>query len=237
MVMGASAPIAYFGEELMTKVYKYVDPNGEEGTALRFFYDTVKNEFQSAQQSRPIFDKVLRVEVICAGSKESIPVFEITRWITTGEADEEGTVPIKERKNEQLHDRYKKQLDAFLTDSDDPDMVGTPIEAWTAIDVTLAASCKEAKIYTVEALANLPDGRLNALGMGARGLRERARAFLDASKGNAGNEALAGRVAALEAENERLQQIIGDAGKAPAKGLAAVDAALAAAPEKSKVSV
>lgn len=193
----------------MTKVYKH-----EDNSAIRFFYDTEKNNYQSEQQGRPVYDKILCVEVLQAGSKESIPVFNIIKWVSKGDGED----PV-EKRDEVRCERYKRALKAFLEDEDDPDLMGTPIDTWPALDVAMVATCREAKIYTVEALSTLSDTKLGVLGMGGRALRERAKAFLEASKGNSQSEALAARVAAVEAENERLKAQIAElgAGGAPSE--------------------
>lgn len=186
----------------MTKVYKY-----EDGTALRFFYDTAKNNYQSEQHGRAVFDKTLKVEVLAPGSKESIPVFTCITWVTQG-YDEEGTPIVKEKRNETYCERYRRQLLAFVEDSDDPEMQGTSIDGWGGLDITLVETLKEAKVYTVEALANIPDSKLQALGPGIRSLRTRAQTWLTESKGGAGMSALAARVTELEEEQERTAELV-----------------------------
>jgi hypothetical protein len=72
--------------------------------------------------------------------------------------------------------------------------------------VALVATAQAAGIYTVEALAALPDTRFAAFGPGARSLVEQAKAFCEAAAGNAPTEALA-------AENEQLRTDLADLNK------------------------
>lgn len=183
----------------------------DDGSALRFFYSTAVNNGASERCARPIHDRTLMVEVLAPGSKDSIPHFELKRWINSGESEEDGTTKVsKVKENAVLLERWRRQIDAFLADRDDPDMIGTPLEAWPSIDTEQVAALKDARIYTVEALAALPDSRFDRVGPGARTLVARAKAFLDAAKGNAPIEALAARVKDLEEENARLQNLGND---------------------------
>lgn len=171
----------------------------EDGAALRFFYGTERNDFQSTQKGRAVHDKVLYVEIITPGSRESTPVMEVRRVF-----DDE--LKIDDLENGIAYERYSRQIKAFLSDSDDPDLIGTPIEAWPAADVALVATLREGRIYTVEALANLPEDKLRLVGMNGRELREKAKAFLAAASGNAQTEAQAARIVQLEAEVEDLKE-------------------------------
>jgi hypothetical protein len=60
---------------------------------------------------------------------------------------------------------------------------------------------KAANVHTVEQLANVADGNLTNLGMGARDLREKAIAFLKSAEGSAGVLAVQGQL------NEAMKQI------------------------------
>ena len=52
---------------------------GPDGSILRFFYDTEKNEAATIAEGRAIYDTVLMVEVITPGQKASTPRFELER--------------------------------------------------------------------------------------------------------------------------------------------------------------
>jgi hypothetical protein len=139
---------------------------------------------------RPIFDTCLMCEVITPGSRESYPVFELERKY----ADEVGiTEPARSPK----YAEYSRQIDAFRNGNGGADLRGTPLTAWPAVSVAIAATCQHAGIFTVEALAALPESRFSAVGPGARSLVERAKAFIAAAEGNAPTEALAAGELAL----------------------------------------
>lgn len=168
-----------------------------DGAALRFFEEPKKNNFASDQHGRPIFDKCLMVEVITPGSRESIPVFELERTF----AEETGiTQPRRSPKYEQ----YREQIAAFRSGRQSLELQGTPLSAWPALDVAQVASCEHAGIFTVDALAALPDSRFSALGPGARDLVVKAQSFLAAASGAAPSQALAVENEQLKTDNERL---------------------------------
>lgn len=165
---------------------------GPENEALRFFFEAVKNPYQSERNGRSCFDKILYVEVITPGSRESAPVFELERTYCT----EAG---IEQPQRTERYAKYKAQIDAFLNGEENPDLSGTPLSAWPRIDTAMVASLKEARVYTVEGLVALSDEKLRVIGPGGRALRDSAKAFLEAAAGNAPFERLA-------AENEELRE-------------------------------
>jgi hypothetical protein len=147
-----------------------------DGSALRIWRDATKNTYQSEQQGRPVFDDVTYVEVITPGSRGSTPVFEVKRFL---EAD-------KERKDPLLGSHYE-QFKEFVEDFEkgeeaDKTLVGTPLKEWPEISRTLAAALRAANIYSVDALAELPDEKLSSVGPDGRTWRTKAQAFLAAAK-------------------------------------------------------
>lgn len=164
------------------KLYK-----AEDGSALRFFWKTDRNNFQSEQHNRPVHDNVLYVEVYTPGSRESSPVHEVLRKF-----DKDTELP--DVLNVAIHERYPAQIKAFLENDDSADLTGTPLESVTFLEAGMIASLKESKIFTVEGLAALPDEKLRVLGLGGRTLRDQAKAFLETAKGGEGTAKLAAEV-------------------------------------------
>lgn len=171
---------------------------GDDGSALRFYWDTERNEGRSLEFGRPVYNKVLYLEVISPGQSQSSPVLWLRREFDT-ETEQ------KPQENLAIIERYPTAYAAFMAGDDNKDLNGTPIEQWPAIDVAMAESMKASRIYTVEALAALPDEKLRVLGMGGRDLRARAQAYIDAASGNAGNEAMAAQLSQLGEELDRVK--------------------------------
>lgn len=172
-----------------------MDTNGlyraADGAALRFFEQADKNNFQSERNGRPIFDTVLYVEVITPASKESSPVIELERTFSPESGID---TPLKSGQFE----KYKAQIAAYRGDADSADYRGTPLSAWPTMDKAMIATLAEARVYTVDALAVVPDAQLPMLGNGGRSLRERAQHFLNAASGNAQGEAMAAEIVSLK---------------------------------------
>jgi hypothetical protein len=166
----------------------------DDGNFVRFQWEAAKNEAQSLQAGRPIFDKVLFAYVMSPGVRQEA-VHEIERLFG------DGTV----RRREPVAQRYARQLQAFLAQEQSPDLTGTPLDQWPALDVRQRAELKAMNIHTVEALAGLADAGLQRIGMGARELQGKARAFLAQAAGSADAERLAGELARRDAEIDRLR--------------------------------
>lgn len=151
---------------------------GDDGTALRFFSKPIKNNFLSEKAGRPVFDTGIYVEIITPGSTESVPEMLIQRTF----AAEAGTGPDGERKVERTNyaKRFEKQFEAYMKNTGEHAVDGTPITAWPLIDAGTAATLKAQGVFTVEGLADVSDANLQNLGVGGRHLRDKAKAFLTA---------------------------------------------------------
>lgn len=184
-----------------------------DGAALRFFYDTRPNAFQSERHGRPLYDKVLMVEVITPGSRESCPVFELEREFCE-EAGLSNRTSVK-------YTEYKAQVDVFKSGAANHEMRGTPLKAWPSMDAALCASLEHAGVFTVEGLAALPDEKFRVVGPGARAWVDRAKAFLAAAAGNAPSEALAAELAQVrkdgEDKDEQIKQLAAQLAELAAK--------------------
>ncbi len=151
---------------------------GPDGTVLRFFERATKNGFQSEKAGRPIFDNVLLAEVMVPGSRESTPEVEIERVYCaeagTGDGPEGRIV-----ERYPAYDKYAEQIANYKTKNGLGLVVGTPLSQWGTLDAGTTATYIAAGIFTVEQLAQLSDGQLQNLGLGARVLREQAQAFIN----------------------------------------------------------
>lgn len=161
-----------------------------DGSALRIWRDAAPNKFLSEQHGRQIFDEVIFAEVISPGSKDSSPHFELVRLFAK-EANREAP------KHGARYADFKEFVERFMRDEDDTSMAGTPLSQWPEISRSLAATLRAQHIFTVDALAALPDSRLVLVGPDGRTWREKAIAYIENAKGNAGVTALAAEVQQL----------------------------------------
>jgi hypothetical protein len=167
----------------------------QKETAIAEFYnEAVQNNFKTGQEGRPIFDDKVFIRIMIPGDRH--------------------TVVERLCKEEDKH-RFPVQWARFqLEESQTAD--GTPLEQWPMMTPALVRTFKASNVPTVEALANVADGNLHNLGMGAREWRDRAIAYL--------NRAKEGAIASkLQAENEDLRAEL-DALKANVADLVAAQA-------------
>lgn len=150
----------------------------------RFYMDAVLNKSLSEKEGRPIYVDKEMVEVRIPGDK-------LFSWV--GEVEE------------QHKQRWPEHYAAFKR-GEQRASVGTPLEHWPNPELhkSRVAELKACDILSVEELANVPDSTLPKLGMGARELREQARAYIAAAKDGAGNSAMAAELARLKEIVEKL---------------------------------
>ena len=183
--------------------------SGGDGTALRFFSEPVKNNFQSEKQGRPIFDTVLYVEVMTPGSTESVPKFEVKRtYCAEAGSDAQGNRLVETGPK---YTQYREQVEAYERQSGNFAVQGTPLAEWGQIDVGTATTLKAAGIHSVEMLAAVNDSSLHNLGIGGRALRDQARAFINTQQFGVPSAQMAAESANLRDENMRLTQMLNDA--------------------------
>lgn len=131
---------------------------------VNFYLRAVMNRHKSADAGRPIFDEEVYCRVITPGDKNTIL-----------------DVPA----NSHYIGRFPKQYEAYKQHATVA-QTGTPLEVWPQMTVGMVAELKAMHIHTVEALADLPDNLAQKI-MGSHELRRKARAFLEAAKGEAEN--------------------------------------------------
>lgn len=147
-----------------------------------------RNQRASDIAGTPQYDRVVVATIKSPGQKESEASYEVVRCNADGA-----------RKERHIMARVRPAFEAWEREQTLSD-TGMPLELWPAIDVTQVAALKHVNVYTVEQLAQLPDGTLPKTGLGlqAREVRTRAQAYLDAAKGASKFEALAARLEKLE---------------------------------------
>jgi hypothetical protein len=162
----------------------------QKETAIAEFYnEAVQNNFKTGQEGRPIFDDKIFIRIMIPGDRHTV----VER-------------PCKDEDKQ----RFPVQWARFqLQESQTAD--GTPLEQWPMMTPALVRTFKASNVPTVEALANVSDGNLNNLGMGAREWRERAKAYLDHAKDSAAssrllaeNEDMKAQLATMQANLDNL---------------------------------
>ena len=169
--------------------------NGKDLLIPMFYRRAVQDKVASENEGRPIFTELDYVQIHIPGDKNTI-------------------IDRKVRDDDKR--RWAAQWQAYLDNASQP-VEGTPLEQWPALSVSQIAELKALHIPTIEVLADLPENGLQKIGMGARELKARAKAFIDAAKGNGAIEKLAAentrfldRISNLEQQNAQLQQALND---------------------------
>jgi len=157
---------------------------GDSGTFAEFYTEAVLDQAQTEIQGRQIYKNVDMIKMMFAGNNTTVRIRPV-------QLRQEGNVPADP-------DRFPKQWAAFKN-SQEQVQDGTPIEQWPPISKAMAMELKSMKIHTVEALASVTDANLNW--MGARQLRDNAKAWL--SEAESGAETIK-----LRNEVEKLQEQI-----------------------------
>lgn len=172
------------------RIYEAPRPSGNRA---EFYLAAVADPAASAAAGRQIFRNAEMVRVVVPGSVTNVHVKYV---------DEEAKA------------RWPREYEAFKAGVEAPPE-GTPIEQWPILLPAQVQELKHFKIHTVEEIAELSDQALQRIGMGARNLRDHARAFLKKAERLAltsqltqENDMLRSRVAALEAQVGELGRLL-----------------------------
>ncbi len=153
----------------------------ESNLFVTFFIEAVEIKAESEKQGRPVYRDVPFIKVVVPGDVNNI-------------------IERKATKDDEL--KFPKAWARFKAEEADV-LEGTPLEQWPQMSRSLVKESKFFEIHTVEQLANLSDINVSRMGMGYMDLRNKAKAYLVAAAGTAGETAQA-------AENQRLKDMIAD---------------------------
>lgn len=180
-----------------------IDANARR-TMPTFFVEAVELPAQSAAEGRPVFRDVEYVRILIPGDSKTEVIHKVS---------------------DKIRMEYRAEYEHWKRTQQQA-VVGTPLEQWPGASASFIKTCKHFNVFSVESLAEMSDGLLGNLGMGAREMRERARAWLASAKDNAVAEKLAAENSQLQAQIDSLTQQIAAMGarfseiqaEAPRKG-------------------
>lgn len=150
----------------------------------RFHTEVFPDHAATATEGRPMFKDVEMVELRFAGNSLYVPDMKVT---------------------DEHRQRFPQAYAAFKKDGS-LHVEGTPLKEWPAIRPSQIAEFNAQNIYTVENLAAVDDNGIQRMGLGGRMFRDKARAFINAAKGNAPLEKLAAENSDLREQMETLQR-------------------------------
>lgn len=172
--------------------YQYKRP-GEDPKippSLVFFEDkAIKNQRASTEAGMPIFDAVTFAKIVAPGQRNSEVVIEVYRKFP------DGTERMRPE-GQHLHGLFRQ-----WQEKSGPQNAGTPLDQWPVIDIAQAEMFRFQHVYTVQQLAELPDGVLQHIGRGAREMRAKAQAWLAQASENVD-------VGKMASEIEELKELV-----------------------------
>lgn len=108
---------------------------------------------------------------------------------------------IRDSNRRDVMTKYGRQYDAWK-EGLEPSVDGMPLREWPLASPSQCENLAACKVYSVEQLAQAPEDVLNVIGMGSRGLKQKAVAWLESAQ-NVGK--VAAKLEALEKEMKALQ--------------------------------
>ena len=135
---------------------------------VKFLYETRQDEEASKEAGRPIFKEVEYINIQVPGTRNIV------------------NRPV--RPNDKV--RFPRHYQAFQARQDQPQLEGTPLSEWPGVTRSMAEELAFFKIHTVEQLAGMADVNTSNV-KGAMFMKQKAQAYLDASKENSAAMALA----------------------------------------------
>lgn len=160
---------------------------------IRFEQRAEEDRNETIRQKKLVLKDVNYVVIHPPGSKDTVEKIA-SEWLDHCEQQASQSPPLWPMEwvhaHRQKYEDFKNGLEVK------PD--GFSIRQWPAISKAQAENIVMAGILTVEDMAAANEQTLNRVGMGARAIKDRAKAWLESSKGNVGEELAALRVQIAE---------------------------------------
>jgi hypothetical protein len=156
---------------------------------VQFEQRAVEDRNASIAAGGVVFRDVDYVVVMQRGSRDTFEK-EATEWLADiDRAVHEGTYPAEWAQH------FRRQYEAFREGRETP-VIGTHVREWPSLSKAQVETLISARCITVEDLATANEQTLQRIGMGARELQNKARAYLATRDTNKAAE----KISALEAE-------------------------------------
>ncbi len=155
----------------------------------RFYLDPVQDELATAQEGRPIFREIERVEIFLPGNPWTQPVHNVT---------------------DEHRSRWPREYELFRQGMEQT-AAGTPLAEWPILNRAQVLELKAIQLQTVEEMAELSDHACQRA-MGLTQLRAKARAYLDDAAAMALTEQLSSQLEMQRTENASLQRQVKELG-------------------------
>jgi hypothetical protein len=189
-----------------TLEYNYQDFNSvqseqDRSLLVKFFTAPLKNEERSVEEGRPIFDDVDMIEIRVRGTKDNI----VQR-------------PVRPDDKQRFRDAWRAHQDGEKAVQS-----GTPLAQWPVMSTSQVEEMKYLGFVTVEQIADANDSVVSSI-PGLQTLKNKAKAFIEFSKGAAPIEKLQSQLADSVNETETLRRQLAETQAALSKLVARADA-------------
>lgn len=175
----------------------FVTHGSDDSLYVEFVDEKVQLKFESEKQGKPVYEQADFIRITYPGDKTKQTYRQVRTESTPNRPSD--------------IERFPRQWSAYKSQKQTP-LEGTDIAVWPPLNKSEVANLKAMNVHTVEALSNLPDMSLTWLG--ARSMRDKAKAWLESTKGTAAitsviaeNESLKATVAALQNQVNELASL------------------------------
>ena len=189
-----NSELAALDQSAYDDVNQQLAPSGEtkHGMVVEFYLHSVKDEEQSLEQERPIWNEVPYVMIRVPGQNQQI----VRRPVRTGQH------PMHD--NNRFHNEYV----AFKQQKSQP-LEGTPLSEWPVVDKSQILELAHFGIKSVEHLANLNDGNAQNH-MGLSDLKNKAKRWLESATSAAPMAKLESELKERDNKIETLEHVVGE---------------------------
>ena len=160
-------------------VFNAQQAEADKALAVRFFRAPQKDESKSAKEGRPIFVDTDMIEIRVRGDRNNIVIKPVS---------------------DEIRSRFRGAWEAYSR-GQNTTVEGTPLAEWPSMGAAMAEELKFLGFVTVEQLAQASDAVCGKV-PGLTGMKQKAKVFLEYSKGAAPLEQLQARMAELESQRE-----------------------------------
>ena len=193
--------------EYDVSVFDAPQAEADKSLLVRFFTHPIQNMDRTAAEGRPIFDDTEMIEIRVRGTKDNVVMRPIR--------------PDDKLRFAMQYRHYKERTGELES--------GTPLKQWPAIGLSQAEELRHLGFTTVEHLADAKDSVVMSI-PGMQSLKNKAKAFLDLSKGVAPIERIQKQLDEKTNEAETLKRQLADV----ALRMAALEAKQAEAEAESR---
>lgn len=172
---------------------------------VQFFERPVQHKGRTAKEGRPIYFTALMCRINAPGMKNQV-VDEEMELLDDNKQTVRRKLWMNDPNGNPIYytDRFAESYTAWRKGIELVD--GTPLETYTKLDSAQIATLKHLEIHSLEALAGLNDSSLQQLGPGGRQMRDEAKNYLEAARGNAPISQLTAQIASMQEQMEELQR-------------------------------